>query len=83
MFYYYFFLTKAIQLGVVVHAFNPSTQGSRSLVSWRPSWSTQPVPGQTELQETLLPMPTAMPTAIPKQNRRQLRYLYAIVTFNK
>jgi hypothetical protein len=34
--------TKLIQLGVVVHAYNPSTRGrGRRILSWRPARDTQ------------------------------------------
>jgi hypothetical protein len=42
---------------VVRYAFNPSTQEERQaeLLSLRPSWSTEPVPGQPRLHRETLP----------------------------
>ena len=58
-------------LGVVAHAYNPSTQEAKAggFLSSRPAWSTESVPGQPGLYRETLSRKTNKQTNKTKQKK--------------
>jgi hypothetical protein len=64
-----------IQLGVVAHAFNPSTWEAKAggSLSSRPAWSTERVPGQPGLHRETLTHKNQKPTPPQKKKEKKKR----------